>query len=62
MPGWARTGRLTRFRGRRHGCFERRADALFELCDAVLVAGPELARLETRLYEVDHVSVVEASE
>lgn len=30
---------LSAFRSRLHGCFGRRADALFELCDAVLSAG-----------------------
>ena len=29
---------LRAFRERLHDCFVRRADALFELCDAVLVA------------------------
>jgi hypothetical protein len=29
-------GRLAAFRRRLHGCFTARADALFELCDAVL--------------------------
>ena len=33
--------RLAAFRGELHGCFTARADALFELCDAVLCAdGP----------------------
>jgi hypothetical protein len=30
---------LRRFRGRLYGCFDRRADALFELYDAILAAG-----------------------
>jgi hypothetical protein len=34
-------GQLAAFRGELHGCFTARADALFELCDAVLCAdGP----------------------
>src|SRR5918998_774948 len=38
---------LRAFRERLHDCFVRRADALFELCDAVLVASnaPSLAHL-----------------
>lgn len=44
MSGGSRTGtapddRLWSFRTRLHGCFGRRADALFELTDATLTAG-----------------------
>src|ERR1700722_9725699 len=48
---WRGTGRgavLAGFRRELHGCFTARADALFELCDAVLCAGgrvSDLARL-----------------
>lgn len=36
MPQWRH--RLAAFRGELHGCFTIRADALFELADAVLCA------------------------
>ena len=37
--GTAPDGGLRAFRARLHGCFGRRADALFELTDAILTAG-----------------------
>jgi hypothetical protein len=36
----AATGRLREFRRRLYGATRRRADALFELCDAILTARP----------------------
>jgi len=44
MSGWRRTGtapddRIRAFRKQLHGCFGRRADALFELTDSILSAG-----------------------
>jgi hypothetical protein len=43
---------LSAFRSQLHACFSKRADALFDLTDAILTAGPQLSLVHLSLEPV----------